>query len=146
MFIQLTKSKKMDIAIERMNLTKCGVLLLLLLFRLDISNAKAVEDTIESKALHRIDRVRYRNKGTTIATNVLPYDDSQWSIKSRGLGVGEATKKVFNKKDSMGKLVSGEEEGDGILQEKTKEKSMQRDKVYKGNGHMNSGKKNKGTS
>ena len=122
------------------------VVLLFFLFRLEPSNATVVEDTLDSKHEYRKYELLPRHgttKRTATSIHELPYD-SKWTIKSRGLGVGESKKKASNKNDSMGKLMNGEEQGDGILQEKTKEKSMQRDKTYKGD--MNSGKKIKGAS
>lgn len=123
------------------------MLILLFLVRLETSNATIVTDTLDAKRASRADEIvlRHGTQRKTTATNVSFNDDTAtWRVKSRGLGVGESTKKVSNKKDSMGKLVSREEEGDEILQEKTKVKAKQRDKEYKGKSVMNSDKKMKG--
>ena len=122
------------------------VLVLLFLFRPDVSNAAVFEDTLGSRDARRTKGLvpRLVTKHETSRPNTIPYDDSKWSNKSRGLGVGESTKKESNKKDSMGKLVKGEEEEEEILPEKPNEKSMQSIKAKKDYGGMNSGKKLKG--
>ena len=124
------------------------VLVLLFLFRPDVSNAAVFEDTLGSRDVRRTKGLpvvpRLVTKQVTSGPNTIPYDDSKSSNKSRGLGVGESTKKESNKKDSMGKLVKGEEEEEEILPEKPNEKSMQSIKAKKDYGGMNSGKKLKG--
>ena len=125
------------------------VLVLLFLFRPDVSNAAVFEDTLGSRDVRRTKGLvpRLVTKQATSGPNTIPYDDSKSSNKSRGLGVGESTKKESNKKDSMGKLVKGEEEEEEeeeILPEKPNEKSMQSIKAKKDYGGMNSGKKLKG--
>jgi hypothetical protein len=112
-----------------------------------VSYASIADTTIDSKDSHLVDGIvpLFSNQRATIDTNVLLHD-STTSIKSRGLGVGESTKKVSNKKDSMGKLVNKEEDEDEILRDKTKEKSMTKSKSYNGKGGKNSGKKMKGAS
>jgi hypothetical protein len=122
------------------------VLVLLFLFRPDVSSAAVFEDTLGSRDVRRTKGLvpRLVTKQATSGPNTIPYDDSKSSNKSRGLGVGESTKKESNKKDSMGKLVKGEEEEEEILPEKPNEKSMQSIKAKKDYGGMNSGKKLKG--
>lgn len=125
-----------------------AVLLFLHLLQISVSDAILFDDTPVANDLSttKVFVPQIDADTPTVTTTALQYDDLAWSIKSRGLRVGEITKKVSNKKDSMGKLVKGTEEGEEGAQENKKVKSMLGSKLHKGNDDMKTAKKIKGAS
>ena len=98
------------------NISRCGVLALLILIRLIASEAVPYE-----------------------------YFEWRFKSRGLGVG-GGSTKKEPNNMDSMGKLVKGEKEEGGNSQEIPKTIPGKKSPVSKGHGGMKNGKKIKGTS